>query len=88
MGVGAVPGPPELSRGKKASVVAAPARKSTVTAIASGLPASTRRSRVNRPGNVVIGTDVAAPEMMKTPTMAASVSRHIGQYAFRMKTDA
>src|SRR5437867_8935377 len=59
------------SRGKKASVDAAPAKKITITTSASGLANTTRASRAARRGNVVIGKDVAAPDTMNNPITAA-----------------
>src|SRR6185295_9687442 len=93
VGTGAVaaaaPGSPDAvpfdaaSRGKKASVEAAPAKNSTATVSASGLVAKTRTSREARRGSVVIGKDVAAPDIRKSPITAAYVVRHSRQTAFR-----
>src|SRR4051794_22457317 len=76
------------SRGKKASVVAAPAQNNTAIITAIGLPTRTRRSRAARRGKVVMGNEVAAPDMTNSPTTAAYVIRHSRQYVFRMNIDA
>src|SRR3954470_9644977 len=76
------------SRGKKASVLAAPAKNSTAMMSASGLARKTRVSRAARRGNVVIGKVVAAPETRNSPITAAYVVRHSKQTAWRMKKDA
>src|SRR5262245_53526888 len=77
-----------VSRGKNASAEAAPAKNRTTSAIARGLPASTRASLSARRGNVVIGTDVAAPETTNSPITAAYVVRQTRQTALIRKNEA
>src|SRR6266705_2377587 len=76
------------SRGKKASVEAAPAKNSTATIRASGLATKTRRSRYARRGNEVMGKVVAAPDTRKSPITAAYVVRHSRQTALSSTNEA
>src|SRR6185436_18399615 len=72
----------EASRGKNASVVAAPAKNRTASVRASGLVANRRASRDARRGNVVMGKDVAAPDTRNSPMTAAYVVRQSTQTVF------
>src|SRR3954471_6313564 len=76
------------SRGKNASVEAAPAKNSTAIAIASGLAANRRRSVTARRGKVVLGIGVAAPDTRKRPITAAYVTRHRMHTAFTIANEA
>src|ERR1700686_4712402 len=71
---GAAPG--ALSRGKNASVDAAPPRNRTVRTMASGLEKRTLRSCETRRGREFMGTDVAAPDTRNSPITAAYVITH------------
>jgi hypothetical protein len=68
--------------------VPAPAKSSTASVTASGLPIKTRKSRVSRPGNVVRGNETVAPETMNTPITAAYVIRQTMHTALITKNDA
>ncbi len=78
---------PLPSRGKNASVDAAPPRNSTATMMATGLPMNTRRSRTARRGKVVIGNGVVAPERKNSPTTPAAMIRQSTQTAFNTTND-